>query len=90
MGGTGVVLSRVALRAVAGRLGGCLHSTASDHEDSELGRCVYNATGIACLQAQQARALFLSIYRLTCGFTEVVPTVTEVVPTVGGREGASI
>ena len=78
MGGTGVVLSRVALRAVAGRLGGCLHNTASDHEDSELGRCVYNATGIACLQAQQVRKV-----------KGVQPAATRTLPTctIGGRGG---
>lgn len=48
MGGPGVLLSRDVLVALSGILSECERNTVSGHEDSELGRCVYNATRLTC------------------------------------------
>ncbi|KAK7105866.1 hypothetical protein V1264_017190 [Littorina saxatilis] len=52
MGGTGVILSRGALEALVAHKDECLRNTVSDHEDSELGRCVYNTTGVSCVKSE--------------------------------------
>ncbi|KAK7492406.1 hypothetical protein BaRGS_00016279 [Batillaria attramentaria] len=67
MGGTGVLLSRDVLGALSGRLKGCLEKSVTDHEDSELGRCVYNVTGLACSNTPSVYRLFKQNYDDTTG-----------------------
>ena len=62
MGGTGVIISRAALKLVAPRLKECIKNLYSEHEDLELGRCFYKA-GISCTQAfETRRSLFFQAY----------------------------
>lgn len=48
MGGTSVVLSKTSLMQIGPRLNRCLKSMVSVHEDTELGRCIYYASGLTC------------------------------------------
>ncbi|CAG5129833.1 unnamed protein product, partial [Candidula unifasciata] len=48
MGGPGVVMSSPLLKALAPYLPECLNSTASPHEDTELGRCINSRLKINC------------------------------------------
>ncbi|KAK6173256.1 hypothetical protein SNE40_016741 [Patella caerulea] len=67
MGGTGVVFSRIMLNSIASRLPRCLNSTVSNHEDTELGRCIYKYYQTPCTRATQFRYLFQQSYDDTSG-----------------------
>ncbi|ESO90645.1 hypothetical protein LOTGIDRAFT_163867 [Lottia gigantea] len=53
MGGPGVLLSRKLLNGITGQLATCLNSTASVHEDSELGRCIFKYFGLSCTRSEE-------------------------------------
>ena len=59
MGGPGIVMSRAMLAKVAPNIEHCLANTYSLHEDTELGRCIYQFTGISCTKAAQVNRIFL-------------------------------
>ncbi|XP_050417047.1 chondroitin sulfate synthase 1 [Patella vulgata] len=67
MGGTGIVLSRIMLNSIASRLPGCLNSTVSNHEDTELGRCIYKYHQTPCTRATQFDYLFHQNYDESSG-----------------------
>ena len=53
MGGPGLVISRAMLAKLAPNIDHCLTNTFSLHEDTELGRCIYQFTGVSCTKAAQ-------------------------------------
>ena len=57
MSGPGVILSWVAMASLDPRLSDCLKTSATSHEDTELGRCVYDIVGIHCTTSYQVRLL---------------------------------
>ncbi|XP_076457491.1 chondroitin sulfate synthase 1-like isoform X2 [Babylonia areolata] len=67
MGGTGVVLSSALLASLGGRLMTCAQKTVTKHEDTELGRCVYNTTRLSCVQNDQISQQFTQSYDDTSG-----------------------
>ena len=58
MGGPGVIFSRETLKRLAPHLGTCLHNLMTNHEDVELGRCVYKSIGVTCTNSWEATKLF--------------------------------
>lgn len=48
MGGTGIILSRGALRLLGPNIEKCLLELITNHEDVEFGRCVRKYVGITC------------------------------------------
>ncbi|KAL8585373.1 hypothetical protein ACOMHN_035567 [Nucella lapillus] len=67
MGGTGVVLSSALLTSLADSLVMCAQNTVTCHEDSELGRCIYNVSSLACLQSRKINRRFKQSYDDTSG-----------------------
>ncbi|XP_041377368.1 chondroitin sulfate synthase 1-like [Gigantopelta aegis] len=58
MGGTGIVFTRDTLRLTAQGFESCLRHTYSQHEDTELGRCVDELVGVSCSAAYEFSKLF--------------------------------
>ncbi|XP_041377370.1 chondroitin sulfate synthase 1-like [Gigantopelta aegis] len=58
MGGTGIVFTRDTLRLTAQGFESCLRHTYSQHEDTELGRCVDELVGVSCSVAYEFSKLF--------------------------------
>lgn len=48
MGGTGMILSRSALRLIGPHIKDCLQEMYTTHEDVEIGRCIKRFAGITC------------------------------------------
>jgi len=61
-GGPGIVISRGLLRLLGPKLGECLHSLLTEHEDIELGRCVAKVADVKCTMAWETRDLFYQNY----------------------------
>ncbi|XP_041350507.1 chondroitin sulfate synthase 1-like [Gigantopelta aegis] len=61
MGGPGVILSRKSMDSLGPGLSECLKPAVTSHEDTELGRCVYNIVGIHCTASYQMSNLFYQI-----------------------------
>ena len=57
MGGTGVVISRGALKKVKNHLKNCIKTLKTEHEDIEIGRC-FHEQGIHCTKAYQAQLVY--------------------------------
>ncbi|XP_076822932.1 chondroitin sulfate synthase 3-like isoform X2 [Clavelina lepadiformis] len=58
MGGPGMVFSRGLLRKIGPKLSDCLLNLLTEHEDLELGRCVFKLGGVKCATNWQMRELF--------------------------------
>ncbi|XP_046548261.1 chondroitin sulfate synthase 1-like [Haliotis rubra] len=82
LGGPGVVLSGPILRQVAPHLSGCLKNPATPHEDTELGRCIHNVTGLSCSWQNRFRRLFLANYTHAAGAWAVSMNPHEAVKTI--------
>ncbi|XP_046548262.1 chondroitin sulfate synthase 1-like [Haliotis rubra] len=67
LGGPGVVLSGPILRQVAPHLSGCLKNPATPHEDTELGRCIHNVTGLSCSEYKQLKYMFFQNFKDASG-----------------------
>ena len=52
MGGPGIIFSRGLLKELKGKLGECQDKLMTNHEDLELGRCIWHLTGIGCTRAE--------------------------------------
>jgi len=52
MGGPGIIFSRGLLRQLKGRVSECTDKLLTNHEDLEIGRCVWRLTGIGCTRAE--------------------------------------
>ncbi|XP_076803814.1 chondroitin sulfate synthase 1-like isoform X1 [Clavelina lepadiformis] len=63
MGGPGMIFSKALLRKLGPKLGTCLMSLLTEHEDIELGRCVQKTTGIKCTDSWETRRLFFQNYQ---------------------------
>lgn len=48
IGGTGIIMSQSVLKKVYPHLDRCLSETVTDHEDSEVGRCLRRFVGVQC------------------------------------------
>ena len=53
MGGPGIILSRKTLAAVGPHLEYCMNHLYTEHEDTELARCIYKFVGIPCTSGKQ-------------------------------------
>ena len=61
MGGPGIILSRSILAQFAQNIEYCLANLYSLHEDTELGRCIYQFTGISCTVAAEVGIIIIII-----------------------------
>ena len=62
MGGPGIILSRAMLAKLAPNIEHCLGNTYTLHEDTELGRCIYQFTGISCTIAAEVKIFSYQLY----------------------------
>ena len=51
MGGPGILLSRGALKLIKAKIDTCFDKLLTEHEDLELGRCIWRITGKSCTSA---------------------------------------
>lgn len=64
MGGTGIIFSRRLLFDIGPHLASCATGDIfTEHEDIELGRCIWRRLGISCTNALDARNLFFNNFR---------------------------
>ncbi len=86
LGGPGVIMSRSVLKKIAPNMERCLHETASNHEDVELGRCIRKYAGVSCLWAEEvgirprlsAESLRLSNYLYRISFPRSLKTLKSI------------
>lgn len=62
MGGPGVIMSKKTLAMVGPHVGYCLQNLYSWHEDSEVGRCVYQYAGASCTKAYDIKRFLYHQY----------------------------
>ena len=62
--GTGIIMGRRLLLEIGPHLRGCAQNDIlTDHEDIELGRCIWRKLGIGCTNALDAKQLFFNNFR---------------------------
>lgn len=65
MGGPGIVFSTELLSQLSPNLGDCLkNNLMTEHEDIELGRCVFHHTGVGCTKSYEMGTLFKNNYNV--------------------------
>ena len=65
MGGPGIVFSKITLQKLSPKLGECLkNNLMTEHEDIELGRCVYHHANVGCTKSYEMAALFKNNYNV--------------------------
>lgn len=65
MGGPGIVFSTNLLAKLSPNLGDCLkNNLMTEHEDIELGRCVFHHTGVGCTKSYEMGTLFKNNYNV--------------------------
>lgn len=65
MGGPGIVFSKITLQKLSPKLGDCLkNNLMTEHEDIELGRCVYHNANIGCTKSYEMGTLFKNNYNV--------------------------
>ena len=65
MGGTGMILSRAALKKLAqdpSNIANCSRNTVTTHEDIEIGRCIRDSLRVNCLYSLQTSVKFYNNY----------------------------
>ena len=58
IGGTAIVMSRSVLKKVYPHLDHCIKNTATEHEDSEVGRCIRKFVGVQCPWGYEVSVLY--------------------------------
>ena len=65
MGGPGIVVSKATLTTLSPKLGECLRTNLmTEHEDLELGRCIFHHTGVGCTKSYEMGTLFKNNYNV--------------------------
>ena len=63
MGGPGVIVSRFTLQKVAPHISYCLQNLYSNHEDTEIGRCINKFADVSCANTSEVCILIINIYQ---------------------------
>ena len=58
MGGTGVIFSNRIIRSIRPALATCVKNLFTDHEDIEIGRCIWRHTGVRCTVRNYCHVVF--------------------------------
>ena len=67
MGGPGIVISKGVLARMGPHINHCMNHLHTNHEDTELARCIYKFVGISCIHGKQV-SIKQNIIRMTSCF----------------------